>query len=282
VPLLSIVRKLTPLRSALAACALLASSCGPPNETIRVPPQEISPPAGLAQPGFLTVAVPTDLPPYAQRRGGGPSQGFDVDLASQMAQRMGLKLSLVALDPQDLPAAARGGGVDIVLGTLPISPLLPPPPDLTLQPYLRASSVVVVTSDSPFAATQPSDLCGRAVTVVTGTPQEVFLAAASVACGRTGAIQPVPARTDADALRILHQQQAAAYVADAATAASDTQRDGTLTIASNAFDSGQSAMGLRQGGAVLNDAIIRDFYLVKSDGTFELLLFKWGLTALLL
>jgi ABC-type amino acid transport substrate-binding protein len=110
----------------------------------------------------------------------------------------------------------------------------------------------------------------------------VFLSAASVACGPSAVITPVPARTDTEALRILQQRRAEAYLADSATAAYDSGRDSTLTITSAAFDSGQSAIGLRQGGAALSEAIIRDYYLVHSDGTYELLLAKWGMTALLL
>jgi polar amino acid transport system substrate-binding protein len=261
----------------VAACAALATACGPAVDSTRSVEAEIAPPDGLATPGHFTVAVPTDLPPYGYRGKSG-SEGFALDLGQAMAARMGVKLTVVALDPQDLPAAARGGGVDVVLGTLEISRAAPPPPDLMLVPYLKGDSILLVRPDSPFQPRQLDELCGRRVAVVTGTPQEARLAEAGSICGNA-APSPVAVRTDTDARAALKQQQADAYVADSATAAYDRARSGDVMASGDRFAQTQLAMGMRTGGTPLTDAITRDFYLIHSDGTYELLLQKWGMTA---
>jgi polar amino acid transport system substrate-binding protein len=264
---------------ALGLCTPLLTGCGPTLDSARTAYGQIAPPRGLAQPGHLTVAVPSDLPPYGFRSGGGGSQGFDVDLGRAMAIRMGVQLSLVALEPQDLPAAARGAGVDVVLGTLATSrTLAPPPPDLILQPYLRGSSAFVVKQDSAFQPRQREELCGHNVAVVAGTPQQGLLAEIAIICAGAPP-QAVAVPTNTDALRSLESGQTDVYVADAATAGFDTAHHPGLMTTADRLDELRMALGLRTGDLPFTDAIIRDFFLVKSDGTYELLLQRWGMSA---
>jgi ABC-type amino acid transport substrate-binding protein len=260
---------------AIAAATLTLGACGPAVDTTRTINADIAPPPGLANPGHLTVAVPADLPPYGYRGSHG-SEGLDVDLGDAMARRMGLRLTVVALDPQDLPAAARGGGVDVVLGALELSRTAPPPPDLSLVPYLKGESVFLVREDSAFQPRQLDELCGHNVAVVGGTPEEALLAEAASICGG-GPPNARPVRTDGEAQQAL-RQGADVYLADSATAAFDRARSGGLMTSGEKLGETRLAMGLRTGSTPLTDAITRDFYLTHSDGTYEVLLQKWGMT----
>jgi ABC-type amino acid transport substrate-binding protein len=268
---------LRPLRrlALLTTCGALAAACGPAVDTTRSLAALIAPPQGLARPGQLTVAVPTDLPPYGLRGAAG-STGFAVDLGRVMAQRMGVRLTVVALDPGDLPTAARGGGVDVVLGTIPVSRTVPAPPDLTLLPYLRGSSTLMVKQDSAYQPHQLDELCGHSVTVVDGTPQQAQLAETAGICGSAAPVA-VNARTDGEALGSVRSARADVYLADVATAAYDTARAADLMSTGDRIGDVRLAMGVRTGSAPLTEAITRDFYMVQSDGTYELLLQKWSL-----
>jgi len=266
-----------PRRASLlvALSAVLTCACGQAVDNTRSIDAEIAPPSGLATPGHLTVAVPSDLPPYGYRAAAG-SDGLDVDIAAAMAARMGLRLSVVALDPQDLSAAARGGGVDVVLGTVEQSSTAPPPPDLILVPYLRDQGEFLVPQDGEYQPHQLSELCGRNVTVVAGTAQESLLAQAVRICG--GAPPGVVSvATDGEALSALRSGSAAVYLVDSATAAFDRVRRGDVMTTDVQVGDTELAMGMRAGGTPLTDAITRAFYLIHSDGTYEVLLQKWGM-----
>jgi polar amino acid transport system substrate-binding protein len=263
-----------------AAAAASVAACGPAVDNTRTINANIAAPPGLANPGHLTVAVPADLPPYGYRGKSG-TEGFAVDLADSMAKRMGLQLSVVALDPQDLPAAARGGGVDVVLGTVEASALSTPPPDLSLVAYVKAESVFLLREDSPFQPRQLDELCGHNVVAVTGTPQQRLLDQAISICGG-GPPNPRAARSDSEAVRMLESSAADVYLADSATAAFDRVRRGGLMTSGGTFGETELAMGMRNGGTPLTDAITRDFYLTHADGTYEVLLQKWGMSALTL
>jgi len=195
-----------------------------------------------------------------------------------MAARMGLKLAVVALDPQDLAAAARGGGVDVVLGTLESSPTAPAPPDLALVSYVKEQTDFVVRQDSEYQPHQLSELCGREVAVVAGTPQQRLVDQAVGICG--GAPPGAVTRTtDGAALQALREGTADVYLADSATAAFYEARGGGVTTTGVKVGDTELAMGMRTGGTPLTDAITRSFYLVHSDGTYEVLLQKWGMSA---
>jgi polar amino acid transport system substrate-binding protein len=261
----------------VACAAIAATACGPNADQTVSAHGSIAVPPGLSEPGSLTVALPAALPPYGFRGRDGRSQGFAVDLATAMADRLGVHLRVVALDPPDLLAAGRGGGVDVVVGTTPLATTTAPPPGYHLVPYLRGSTELVVRADSAFQPRQLSELCGQRVAVVAGTRQETLLAQAATACG------PAPPRVDAvsgdsQAIDALESGNAV-VVADSATAAYDKATRGGVMSTSPTFDDVELGLALRSDTAILEDAITRAFFSAHSDGTYEVLVKKWGLTA---
>lgn len=263
----------------LAACAAIgAAACGPATDQTISAPGSVAAPAGLAQPGSLTVALPTGLPPYGFHGGNGTNQGFNVDLSAAMATRLGVRLRVVAVTPQDLLVTGRAGLVDVVMGTTPLTVDASPPAGFELVPYIRGGSELMVPVDGAFQPRQLDELCGRSVAVVAGTRQESVLAGTAAACG------PSPPHVDAtpdnaDAVRALRQRTADAYLADSATAAYDKASDGGLMTTSGVLDDTELGLALRTDSATVRDAVIRAYYSVHSDGTYEVLVKKWGLTA---
>lgn len=273
---------ITPTRSRLALCCLavvLAASCGPSQDQTRNDPGSIAAPPDLADPGNLTVALPSGLPPYGFRaghEGTGSSRGFAVDLAAAMADRLGVQLRVVALDPQDLLAAGRSTGVDVVIGTTPLTDTSSPPPGFTLVPFLRGGTVLVVRADSAFQPQQLRELCARSTVVVAGTRQESTLADAAAICGRA---PPHVDRVTGNgaALAALGSGAADVYVADAATADYDRNYVGGVMVTSDELDSAELAIALRADAADVRAAISRAFYAVHADGSYEVLVQRWNL-----
>jgi len=266
------------LLSLIAGVAVAATACGPATDQTVSAPGSVAAPAGLANPGSLTVALPTGLPPYGFHGRDGRAEGFAVDLASAMATRLGVRARLVALTPQDLLVAGRVGLADVVLGTTPLSRTSQPPAGFDLVPYLRGGSELLVAGSSAFQPRQLDELCGRAVVLVAGTQQQSLLTGSSPACG------PAPPRVDAvasnaDALAALRRGDADAYLADSATAAYDKATGGGLMTTSAVIDDTELALALRSDPGTVRDAVIRAYYSVHSDGTYEVLVKKWGMTA---
>lgn len=123
----------------------------------------LSPPV-IARPGVLRAAIDLSYPPF----GGtvkGQKVGLDVDVASAIAEKLGLTLEIVDATPTAAASLAKSGKVDIVLGALTVEQAV----SLQLAyagTYLRNSSAVFASEATSLAV---GDLSGKRVAVQNGS-----------------------------------------------------------------------------------------------------------------
>ncbi len=106
------------LLSASLLCMLLAATgctSGPAEPTAQ---PKIAPPA-IKTAGELAVGVDLELPPFAGTDEG-QQAGLDVDIASALAERLGLAVRFVDVKPSDAATALADGTVDVVM-SVPLS-----------------------------------------------------------------------------------------------------------------------------------------------------------------
>jgi len=78
------------------------------------------PPTGVpVRPGFLTLAVPPDSPPYSYKDSGGEYTGLDVEVARAVCDYLGVELRIVEEDVKELVTAVWFGRADLAVGWLP-------------------------------------------------------------------------------------------------------------------------------------------------------------------
>lgn len=80
---------------------------------------KVTPPV-ISTAGVLKAGVDLGYPPFAGTDDG-VKAGIDVDVAAAIAVRLGLKLELVDVKPNEMSAALSEGTVDIMLGATPIT-----------------------------------------------------------------------------------------------------------------------------------------------------------------
>lgn len=76
----------------------------------------------ILESGALRVGISADLPPLSMKGNSGEYIGFEVDLATALAEGMGLDAQFVQKPFAELIPALQGGEVDIVLAGLTITP----------------------------------------------------------------------------------------------------------------------------------------------------------------
>lgn len=103
--------------AALLALALLASGCLPGAARPKLTPK-VKPPV-IGEAGTLRAAIDLSIPPYGGKMGEDPV-GIDVDVASAVAERLGLKLQIVDATATVAAQMLSEGKVDIALGGLRI------------------------------------------------------------------------------------------------------------------------------------------------------------------
>jgi len=105
------------LSVALLVLALGAGCAKAPEEPVLTP--KIAPPL-IADAGVLRVGVDTSYPPFAGEDAGRMA-GIDVDVASALADRFGLKLELVEITPAEAAPALADQEIDLAIAGITIT-----------------------------------------------------------------------------------------------------------------------------------------------------------------
>jgi ABC-type amino acid transport substrate-binding protein len=82
-------------------------------------PAPVSRLAQITGAGVIRVGVAVDLPPFTFFDRQGERRGFDVELVSEIAQRLGVQVAWVDLAYEPLRAAVRERKVDLGIGAIP-------------------------------------------------------------------------------------------------------------------------------------------------------------------
>ena len=107
------IRAIAALATAMACLALVLGGCSSSNYQPALKDPTVASPA-IGQAGTLRVGVDTANPPLAGM-GSDKIIGIDVDIAAALADRLGLKLSIVDVG-SDPEGALAEGKVDLVMG----------------------------------------------------------------------------------------------------------------------------------------------------------------------
>jgi polar amino acid transport system substrate-binding protein len=100
--------------------------------------------------GVLRVGVNPNFPPMSSYGPGGQLQGFDVEVARALAQRLGVRAELVPTEAASRVPFLVSGRIDVSFGALTITPERRALIDFSVP--LHAESMGVITTDSVSAA----------------------------------------------------------------------------------------------------------------------------------
>jgi polar amino acid transport system substrate-binding protein len=162
----------TGLVALAAAAALALGACSGGGGTATEEPAADNP-FNLITPGEIRVASMGDARPYTFTDENGEFTGFDVELFTDVAERMGFDSDQVVFTGQDfsgLLAAVANGQFDVGAAAIGITDERKETVDFS-EGYLAGFLTVVTNSDS---ITEEDDLAGKRVGVVQGTLQEAY------------------------------------------------------------------------------------------------------------
>jgi polar amino acid transport system substrate-binding protein len=177
--------------------------------------------------GHLTICSDIPYPPQEYFDANGNPTGSDIDLGSEIANRLGLKVAIQNTVFDTIIAALQGGKCDIVMSAQNITADRLKQVDMI--PFFEAGQSFVVAKGNPDAIKTPDDLCGKSVGVENGTTEADHLngtgdykssGGLSKACTTAGkaAIDVKPYQKDSDALLALQSDKVSAYFTDSPVA----------------------------------------------------------------
>jgi len=129
--------------------------------------------ASIKQKGVLTVAMSGEYPPFSQPSLKGGLQGFDVDVANEIGQRLGVKVKVVKTDFPSIVAGLQAGTFDLAVASQSKTPERAKAIDFSDKPYYYDGVQLFVPAGSKAQGLK--ELKGQPVGVALGTIFEKLL-----------------------------------------------------------------------------------------------------------
>ncbi len=253
------------------ALSLLLAACGD---------QSASPPNDLLTPGVLTVGSDTTYPPqeYLDPATQQPV-GFDIDLITAIAQRLGLKAHIVPTSFSTILSDLAGKHFDVVISAVTITPKRQATVDFV--PYLNAGESLLVQKDNPQNIKSTDDVCGMTVGVQADTIEQGVLQSSSDNCLEQDkppiTVIALPDQT-AVAQLLATNSVVATYQDSPVTDYYVKQNPSQYEVGGSVVFPAPEGIAVRKNDASMLTAIQAAYNQVKASGTYHQLILTWGLT----
>ncbi len=258
----------------LAACG--SSGGGAPTSATPT----VAPPTDLITSGVLTVGSDTTYPPQEYiDTATGHATGFDVDLITAIAQRMGLRANVVTTSFDTIIDSLVAKRFDVVISAVSVTPERQKKVDFV--PYFNAGESLLVKAGNPLNLKSVTDLCGQKVGVQDGTIEQTDLQTASSNCTKAHkpTIQLTILKDQTAVVQLLASGRVVATYQDSpVTDYYNKQNPGQFAVGGSVVNAGIEGIVVRKGDTSMFNAIQAAFNALKTDRTYHNLILKWGLT----
>lgn len=160
--------------SFLVAFSLLLSACGGGAAANHL--------EAIKDAGVIKVGTSADYPPFESVDANGNKVGFDIELMTEIAKRLGVKLEWVDMPFDSLIAAVQEGKIDASISAFNYSEERDQTIDFT-DAYYTSEDAFTVAEGFAGTIAKPEDVAAYKVGVQTGTTQDGWLTDTLVADG---------------------------------------------------------------------------------------------------
>jgi polar amino acid transport system substrate-binding protein len=227
--------------------------------------------------GKATIGTNLPYAPNEFKDGSGKIVGFDIDLASAVAKKLGLTAEFKESSFDNLLSPATGTKYEFSISSF--SDTTDREQKFDFVTYFTAGTVWAA-KDKSF---NPDDVCGKKVAVQATTYQDTDdLPARQKKCTAEGKPQIQVQRYDSqdEATNAVITGKAEAELADSPVIDyAIKQTGGQISRVGDAYDTAPYGMLLAKDSGTLKDAVLGAVKSLMADGTYKAILDKWGLAA---
>ncbi len=270
-----------PATSAPAASASVAATPTPAASLPAIPADQ------LIKAGTLTVCSDPSYPPQETLDSSNKAVGSDIDLVTEIATRLGLKVAVVSTVFDSIIPALQGGKCDVIVSAQTITAARLKAVDMI--PYFAAGQSFVVAKGNPQNIAAVMDLCGKAVAAEKGTVEADHVAGTGdykpadsldgqcKAAGKAGITLKV---FDADtaALAALQAGTVAVHFTDEPVAGYEVKQapDKFELVPSMTLERGAEGISVLKTKTGVSAAVKAALLAMIADGTYTKILTQWG------
>jgi polar amino acid transport system substrate-binding protein len=233
--------------------------------------------------GALTWCTDVSYPPGESYAADGTTpEGFDIDIAAEIARRWGVTSEVQPTGWDALLPTLRGNGCDLVISTMS-STFGDRAKQADFVDYLQPWTALMVAAGNPKGINTAEDLAGKSVAVERGVAPAAALRAASaelVAAGKP-AIEIVTAtQSDEKWVEQLVGGKVDALAGDSVHAAYHAPLPpyaGKAEVGGPAIDPQPIGIAIRKDDAGMKEAVAAAIDAIYADGTMKAIVEKWGI-----
>ena len=256
------------LAAAIAAASLLAlAGCGQSDGSTAAGTDDSL--QKVTDSGKLVLGLDASFPPMGYRDAFGTITGFDIDVAQEVCDRLGVELINQPIDWDEKETLLNDGSIDCIWNGMSVTPARAETMNLS-EPYMKNEMVFLVSSDSQIKSI--SDLKGATVGVQSGSTAEELLEASELSADVT----TIPLENNIMLLTQLALGHVDAVFLDSIVAYYMIKKDynNGYVLPGNLAEE-EYAVGFRKGDQTLRDAVQQTLDEMNADGTLAEISVKW-------
>lgn len=221
--------------------------------------------------GTIIVGLDDAFPPYGYRDENNNLVGFDIDLATEVAKRMGVEIEFQPIVWDNKIMEINNKNIDCIWNGFTISEEMKQKVLFT-SPYVDNKQIIVVKTGSGIAT--KADLAGKIVGVQAGS--SAIEAIDADAATKETFKELVQIKDNVMALTELKNGTVDAVVLDQAVGMTYVSSEPeTYTVLEEGFGEEKYGIGVRLGEQALADEIDKILDEMRADGTFKQIADKW-------
>ena len=220
--------------------------------------------------GTLVLGLDDSFPPMGFRDENNNIVGFDIDVATEVANRMGVELKLQPIEWSTKEMELNTGSVDCLWNGLSIDDERKQAMDLS-EPYMTNRMVLVVLNDSEY--TDQASLAGKTIGVQNGSTAEEILEESdfSKTIGNT-----IGFKDNVTAFMELETKGIDAIFMDEVVANyAITSQNKDFKVLEDGLTEEEYAVGFKKGNTALKNEVQKYIDEMKADGTMTQISEKW-------
>jgi polar amino acid transport system substrate-binding protein len=253
------------LGSVVAALALIVAAC----QRAPAPPQSTLDRVKAA--GVVRVGIRFDNPPLSYIDADGNWAGFDVDLANELAKRLGVRIEPVKVDETTRISFLQEGKIDMAVASMNHTRKREEAVDFSLT-YFWDHQTFLVRADSGIAALE--ELFGKKVALNAGS--SAIDAWKKYVAERGGPAPEIVEFTDkVAAVQALRDGAVDGYAEDGITLLALAGGDPNLVLVPGGINPVQFGIGLPVNDSAWRDAVNYALQDIWKDGTYHQIYNQW-------
>jgi len=220
--------------------------------------------------GTLVLGLDDSFPPMGFRDENNNIVGFDIDVATEVANRMGVELKLQPIEWSTKEMELNTGSMDCLWNGLSIDDERKQAMDLS-EPYMTNRMVLVVLNDSEY--TDQASLAGKTIGVQNGSTAEKILEESDFAktIGNT-----IGFKDNVTAFMELETKGIDAIFMDEVVANyAITSQNKDFKVLEDGLTEEEYAVGFKKGNTALKNEVQKYIDEMKADGTMTQISEKW-------